>query len=38
VVGGDEGQGLIAAADGWMASAGVRNIEGMVRMLAPGFA
>ena len=38
VVSGDEGKGLVATADAWMAGAGVSNIEGMVRMLAPGFA
>jgi hypothetical protein len=38
VVGGDEGHGLVAQADAWMSNAGVSNVEGIVRMLAPGFA
>jgi len=37
VVGGDEGRALEATAETWMARAGVENVDGLVRMLAPGF-
>jgi eukaryotic-like serine/threonine-protein kinase len=37
MLGGDEGQRLVAGADAWMTGAGVANIDGLARMLAPGF-
>ena len=37
LLGGDEGKGLIARADAWMAGAGVVDADALVRMLAPGF-
>ncbi len=37
VLGGDEGHALVADADAWMATAGIANVDGVVRMLAPGF-
>jgi len=38
LIGGSEGQELVAAADAWLAGAGIANADGLVRMLAPGFA
>jgi len=38
VVGGDEGRALTAEAEAWMTRAGITNADGLVRMLAPGFA
>src|SRR5262249_59123844 len=38
LLGGDEGEGLVKQADAWIARAGIANIDGMIRMLAPGFA
>jgi len=38
ILGGDDGSALIDAADAWMTGAGVVNVDGMMRMLAPGFA
>jgi hypothetical protein len=38
VLQGDEGQALITEAEAGMARAGVANVDGVVRMLAPGFA
>jgi hypothetical protein len=38
VTGGDEGRAAVAAAEAWMRSEGVANVERMTAMLAPGFA
>jgi eukaryotic-like serine/threonine-protein kinase len=38
ILGGDEGGALGADAAAWMAEAGVGDVDGLVRMLAPGFA
>jgi hypothetical protein len=37
LLGGDRGRELAAAADGWMASRGVRNPARMTAALVPGF-
>jgi hypothetical protein len=37
LVGGDEGRALLAAADTWFASEGVKRPERFVAMMAPGF-
>ena len=37
LLGGDEGRALVAEADAWMASQGIRNPARMAAMLAPGF-
>jgi len=36
LMGGDAGRGLVATADAWMASQGIRSPERMTAMLAPG--
>ncbi len=36
LIGGDEGRGLVEAADLWMEGERIRNPERMTRMLAPG--
>ena len=36
LLGGEEGRGLVEAADAWMRSEGVRNPDRMTAMLAPG--
>jgi hypothetical protein len=37
LLGGDTGLALLSEANAWMFGAGVSNVDGITRMLAPGF-